>query len=202
LTSIVVSLALLLGIAVRADARQKTITLKKERTVRVVGVMRDLRPLGNKVLKLADTNPKQAINIIIDSPGGSVFGSMPLLQAVERAKSRGVVVNCVVTGKAMSMAMHLMAACSKNYILPSTLLMYHPVSVNLFDVRLTEDGAREIYTQMKIIGDYLDTKLRLRLGISEQLYLEFWRGEYIQFGHDFMKHAPKFATMVSDVRVK
>lgn len=176
--------------------------LDSSRLVYVLGEMVDLRKHAEHVMTLSEVSPKTPIHILIDSPGGSVFGSMSLLQAVERVKTRGTKVICTVQGMAMSMAMHLMAACSENYILPTSLLMYHPVSVSYFQVRLTEDSSRELHTQLKIIGDYLDTKLRKRLGVSEKLFTEYWRGEYVQFGHDFIDHAPNFAKLVHDIRIK
>ena len=164
--------------------------------------MGDLSKQAKEVMALSETSPKTPIYILIDSPGGSVLDSMPLLQAVERVKTRGSRVFCAVQSKAMSMAMHLMASCSKNYILPTSLLMYHSVSVSYFMINLTEDSSRELYTQLKIIGDYLDTKLRKRLGVSEKVFTEYWRGEYVQFGHDFIDHAPGFAKLVQDIRIK
>jgi len=168
----------------------------------VVGPMGDLSSKADAVEALYKKDPKSAISIIIDSPGGSVFGSMPLLQAVERVRSRGTAVICAVTGQAMSMALHLMASCTKNFIMPTSLLMYHPVSMSMSRVRLTEETSKEIYKQLNIISNYLDKKLRRRLGISEELFNEYHRGEFIQYGFDFVDHAPGFSELIIDIRFK
>ena len=176
--------------------------MDKSRTVKISGPIKNLRVEANKMLKMADTS-KNPISVVIDSPGGNVIGGLPLITAIDRIRSRGIQVNCVVDGMAMSMATHIIAACSNRYAMPTSLIMWHPIAINLMYARLTVKSTHQVKTQLVLLSKYLDTRLRLALGLKKAKFLEYHEGEYILFAETLEKKvAPKFLTLVSDIRTK
>ena len=157
---------------------------------------------ANKLIRFGNGS-KKPVYIVIDSPGGSVIGGLPIITAIDRLNSRGIEVNCVVDGMAMSMATHILAACTNRYALPTSLIMWHPIAINLMFARLTEKSAAQIKTQLTLLSKYLDTRLRSKLRISKETFQKYNEGEYIVFAHTLDKSiAPRFLTLVDDIRVK
>lgn len=178
------------------------LNLNPRRTVKVVGPIENLRKQSAKILRLSEES-KKPIYVLVNSFGGSVFAGIGFVQAIDRVKTRGVKVKCVVTGSAMSMATHILSACSHRYALPTSLIMWHPMAMYAMFIKLTEENTGHMNRQFKLLSEYLDKRLKTTLGISEKKYREFEKGEYIMFGVDLRnKVAPKFLKIVEDVRFK
>lgn len=152
------------------------------------------------MLRLSENN-KKPIYVTVDSYGGNVLGGVGFIQAIDRVRSRGIKVKCVVTGAAMSMATHIFATCSHRYAFPTSLIMWHPMAISVAFARLTEINTDQMNQQLKLLSRYLDVRLRTTLGISEAKYRKYEKGEYIMFAADIKKRvAPDFLSIVEDVR--
>ena len=151
------------------------------------------------MIKLSENN-KKPIYVTIDSYGGNVLGGVEFIQAIDRVRSRGIKVKCVVTGASMSMATHILAACSHRYALPTSLIMWHPMAISVSFARLTEVNTDQMNQQLQLLSRYLDVRLRSALGISEAKYRKYEKGEYIMFAADIKRRvAPDFLSIVEDV---
>lgn len=173
--------------------------LEGRRVINISGVIKNTQRISDRLLELSEV--AAPVTILIDSNGGSVIGGLQFIRAMDRAKSRGVVLNCVVTGHAMSMAMHILGNCQKRFALPTSLLMWHPAYVSGFII-LTEDRARQYGDQLRLLTEYLEKRLKKALGLKESTYNRHYKGEYIMLAADLKKLTPKFITLVSDIRRK
>lgn len=183
-------------------AYAKVLKVEKNRTVEIFGPINDLEYESKELIRMGN-NSKNPVFVVIDSPGGSVIAGVKFIQAIDRVRSRGVPVYCAVTGMAMSMATHILAACSYRYALPTSLIMWHPMAISVMMARLTEKSSGQLNKQFKLLSKYLDERLKKALQISEEKYREYEEGEYIMFGYDLNnKVAPKFLRLVSDIRTR
>jgi ATP-dependent protease ClpP protease subunit len=198
--SIIVTSILVSPTSYAKGQKKKFLKLNPDRTIHIVGPIKNLRSQSKRILKLSENNQKP-IYVTIDSYGGSVLGGVEFIQAMDRVRSRGVRVKCVVTGASMSMATHILAACSNRYALPTSLIMWHPMAINVAFARLTEVNTEQMNEQLRLLSRYLDVRLRDSLAISEAKYRKFEKGEYIMFGADIKKRvAPDFLSIIEDVR--
>ena len=188
----------MLMLAVPASARGKYIQLDPHTTIRVLGYVGSLKQEANQLLDLS-TRTKQ-VTVVIDSLGGSVLGGMMLLRAMERVKTRGVRLRCIVTGHAMSMAMHILAACQSRYALPLALMMWHPPMYLMPAALLDAKEAKRRANQLQLYAYALDGKLRQALGLSEKVFNKYKEAEYIMSATYLMTLAPNFIKLVDDVR--
>ncbi len=79
---------------------------------------------------LADAEEGDTVNILVNSPGGSVFAAVAMTSEIKRAKDRGVTVNAIVDGMAASAASFLIMACTDVCMYDGTMLMVHkPMSI-------------------------------------------------------------------------
>ena len=189
------------NILVFQNLSARTIVVKKDRTIKIDGVIYNLQKQSKSIIEWTKKN-KDPIFVIINSTGGSVIDGITFMQAIDRVKARGVKVYCIVTGMAMSMATHILSACNYRYAMPTSLVMWHPMAVNASSLKLTIKTTGHLNKQMKLLSTYLDKRLKAALNISEKKYREFEEGEYIVFAYDLKtKIAPKFLSIVKDLRI-
>lgn len=70
------------------------------------------------------------VNILFDSPGGSVGAGMDLLEQMRAAKRRNVKIVCLVDGTAASMTAVLFQACDVRGMTKGSVLLFHTCSVS------------------------------------------------------------------------
>jgi len=177
-----------------------TLKVNKHRTVEVDGPVKNLTSQADALLEMAEKN-KKPVFVVINTYGGSVFGGLPLIRALEQLEHRGVPTVCVVTDAAMSMGMHIFASCRHRFAFRTSLLMWHPASISLMFARVTEKKAEQWRVQLRLITKYLEDKLKDRLQISEETYKNYHENEYIVPGATLKAEvAPRFFKLVDDVR--
>lgn len=178
------------------------ITHDPDRTLFVVGRIVDLKSTSTELLHLGNES-NEKITIIIDSYGGGVVTGLEFIQAMDRVRSRGVTLDCVVMSAAMSMATHILAHCDNRYAFRTSLIMWHPISVSFTLVRLTEKSTEQIKTQLSLLSKYLEKTLKAVLGINEKEYNKYHENEYIVLADTLENEiAPAFLTIVDDVRAE
>lgn len=195
--SLVVYLMLLLT---TTAAAQQPLEIDSNRVVGITGRINNLTGESQRLLLLSNQD-SAPITIVIDSNGGSVIAGLEFYRAMDRVKSRGVELRCVVVGHAMSMAMHILGNCSTRYALPTSLLMWHPAYVSGY-MKLDEDKAKRYGDQLKLLTRYLERRLRRALRLRRSVYRKHYKGEYIMLAADLKRLTPKFLTVISDVRSK
>lgn len=112
----------------------------------------------------------QPVKVTIQSLGGSVFGGLRMIAALNEA-SRTLHITCHVETYAFSMAAALLQApgCDSRTMSPYALLLFHGASSQL------AGNAQELSNQLEFLNKLntaLATLIASRLGVSVETYLE------------------------------
>jgi len=140
--------------------------MRGARTVKVAGEINgSILEVAGKIDRMSKENAKQPINIIINSPGGSVPAGLQLVEAVHVAQSRGVKVRCAVTTLAASMAYILLSQCDERFALANSLLLFHPARAFVFMGALKAEDARYMAEELESINNEMGDLLEESMGI-------------------------------------
>lgn len=135
----------------------------------------NMRAASEAVLKL--TAAKQdTINILIDSPGGSVYAGWNFINVLKQAQASGVTVNCYVSGMAASMAFQILSFCDGRYTLPYSMLLWHPVRAGSRS-GFTPREARHLARHLREVVQQLISELRSNFSISDKFFWHHYRQE-------------------------
>ena len=106
---------------------EQTITLKKNNFVSIKDEVSEQNVIkwSNELNKL-NSNP---IYLYIDSPGGSVDAGLQFINTINYHKNQGKIINCIAKS-AYSMAFVIFQNCSNRYVISSTTLMQHQISLS------------------------------------------------------------------------
>ena len=100
-----------------ARTRQVDIT-----EIAVVGELTDRE--AELTEKLLEIPPKGECVLYIDSPGGSCYTGLALMNLI---RLRGIRATGIVTGECSSAALCLLAACERRLVTPLSILLFHPI---------------------------------------------------------------------------
>lgn len=182
--------------------------MRGERTVRVSG------EIGGGVLGIASKievmsrSSNEPINIIINSPGGSVPAGLQLVEAVHIAQSRGVKVRCAVTTLAASMAFILLSQCDERMALANSLLLFHPARAFVFMGALKAEDARYMAEELEAINADMADLLEESMGVVTAEQKEWFdyhtKNETLWTASRLRRALPSsdWLTIVSDIQVE
>lgn len=108
-----------------------------------------------QLLHLENEDPKKDIKMYINSPGGSVYAGLAMIDTMNYIKPE---VSTIAIGMAASMGAHLLAAGAKGkrFALPNSKIMIHQGSAGFQgstpDIEIT---AREVISVSKVLDDHL-----------------------------------------------
>lgn len=143
----------------------------------------------------------EKIQILINSPGGSVVMGNMFIQAMEIAKSRGSKIECAVSNIAASMAIHILAHCDVRYILRGGYILYHEARVGVMG-NLTSRELRQMAASMESLTSDLEAYLQKELGVDPEFYRKNSEGETMWSATEFVdKHDDFDGILVDDIRV-
>ena len=150
------------------------------------------------VIRMIASYTKPAITIVIDSYGGSVGAGMALIQVMRAAQARGLRIDCVVTGNAMSMGVLILAACNNRYVLKDSLLLWHAVRV-MYQGPLTGQGAAILARDLLEFELPLLVALRRQVNLPHNDFMYYWANEAIHHGSELARKT-SFVSVVETVR--
>jgi len=156
--------------------------------------------LASQISSLAQDKGATNIDIIINSPGGSIVAGMFIVSAIERVKSRGVVVRCAVPRFAASMAFQILSHCSERYILPQAFVLWHPPRVALMYAIITPEAARGLLASLADWENVLVTQLKKQMNINSRKFKSYYNAEKLVLGSELVEITEGFATVVDDIR--
>jgi len=184
-----------------------TVDMKGPRTVRVTGEINGaILDVAAKLDKMSKES-KQPINIIINSPGGSVPAGLQLVEALHIAQSRGVKIRCAVTTLAASMAYILLSQCDERYALANSLLLFHPARSFIFMGAIKAEEARYMAEELEAINKDMGQLLESSMGIvtaQQKTWFDYHtRNETLWLASRLSKAIPvsDWMTIVSDIDV-
>lgn len=160
-----------------ASAVASTFTPTPGRTVNLFGVIdAPTIDVADAIMKLADGSGKP-IDMLIDSPGGSIYAGRVLIQAMSIAQNRGHEIQCVVVRDAASMAFSILAMCSKRYALPEAQMLYHPPRVNAMFISITPDSASTLADELNKMSLAIIDELLSLYPIDRAFFLKHYQRE-------------------------
>lgn len=187
----------------QVQVKQKEVQ-KKEPSVRALSIQGVVQAPGilkqaNQLISLSTEN-KEPITLIINSPGGEVFSGFHFINAMEVVKSRGVRLDCYVTGMAASMAFQFLAHCDRRFALPFSLLLWHPVRIGIQGI-LTPASAEGLTKELKLIESAMLPPLMKALDLDDSLFFEHYYRETFWTANSLMEISPNFLRIVRDIPV-
>ena len=84
--------------------------------------------IENGLQYLTTKYPKKEINIMLNTPGGSVVDGLAVYDAILRYRAKGAIINGHAEGSLMSMGVPIMQAMTKRLSSPHTSFLLHEVS--------------------------------------------------------------------------
>jgi len=176
-------------------ARAETVAVNPERTIRIDGFIRDLQPQASALEDLVVT--PEPVYLVINSPGGSVYGGLLFINAMLTARERGITVVCVVPNAAASMAFNILTFCDERYTLRYTLLLFHPI---------TSDGA-ETAVEHQYIADAIRSveqlmlrQLLMTMGMQPEQFLYHYKWGTLWTAEELAAVTSGFITIVDDIQ--
>lgn len=144
---------------------QQIITLKKNNFISIDNTINDANvELWSKQLNKLTSNP---IYIYIDSPGGSVIAGLQFINNMNWNIKQGKTINCIAKS-AYSMAFIILQNCFNRYVISSSTLMQHQMSLN--ELRGPLNNLLNYLEMINSISDSLDNDVSKRLGLSLEDY--------------------------------
>lgn len=141
------------------------IDMSGPRTLRVEGViLGNALDLAHKVERMSSES-SAPIDLLINSPGGSVEAGLQLVEAMHIAQGRGVTIRCAVTTLAASMAFIILNECSERYALSNSLLLFHPARAMLMFAVIKADDARKMAEDLDFVDNLITDMLEEGMGI-------------------------------------
>lgn len=119
-----------------------------------------------KIKKVNKENKKNAIYLLLDSPGGSVFEGIRLITAIENSK---IPVYTIGVDFCASMCAHILEHGKERYMIDRSRLMFHPASTML----MQEGEVDKIYSRLGAAKRAIDKLDMYDAKRSGQNYVEF-----------------------------
>jgi ATP-dependent Clp protease protease subunit len=176
LSKILIAL-LFLAVPIKPDANSNAIDLIELKKDNFVSLRETINQDASSRLlsKLnAIENKHTTIYIYINSPGGNVNAGLEIINYIKSLQNRGKQINCIAHN-AMSMAFVIFQYCSERYILYSSSLMQHQMTLGLKG-KLYDINSRMSYLnalETKINQDQA-TRLKLSLENFTKLIQNDW----------------------------
>lgn len=180
-----IKLMLSVFLLVSTMSEAKTVKVEAKNTVVIQGQV-DGRILNSAAQLLSMAKTAKTINLLIESPGGSVFTGFIFMNAMQQVKSMGVTLNCIVPSYAASMAFIFFSYCDNRYAYQRSMLLFHPIGVG-FQGKLNVPGVDRIQKQFSILSDELDDELRRIMGMDKSTYTSFNNSEFFWTASELKK---------------
>jgi len=153
----------------------------------------------SKVKQLDDlsSKSKEPVDIIVNSFGGSVITGSLFIGAMERAKLRGVKLNCIVTGFAMSMGYHILSHCDRRMALEYSYLLFHE-AYTIYIGLLTKTKAIREAKELITLTSKLEEYTKKTMGISDAEFNKHNRLETLWTAETLNNRYPEFIEIILD----
>lgn len=178
-------------------ASPKSTALTVDRTVMIEGVIAGagLKAIGAQLVAWSVQKPAVPVNIIIDSPGGSVYSGTMFINQMEAVRGRGTPVRCFVSGMAASMAFSILLHCDERYALANSYLLWHPVRAQPGPV--TGREAEAIGRAIQALDRWILIDLARTLRLQQATLRYHFYNETMHYGRELAAMDPEFMTIAN-----
>ena len=149
------------------------------------------------ISKLAELEPE--VTLVINSPGGSLLAMNQIVDSMEMAKLKGTKFRCLVLQEAASAAFHIFTHCSERFALASSLLLWHPVKVQVREA-LSPDKARYIASRLTTLEDELLEDVLDRMPIDYEQYMYHYQAETLWTAKQLLAEMPGWMELVDSLQ--
>lgn len=153
-------------------------------------------PISAELERRIEKNDHSIVDILINSPGGSVLAGQSLINQIVAAKDKKFRVNCYTSDMAASMAFYIFTQCSARYALPGSFLLWHGARVETSGI-FTEKSAKELSESLGQLDLVMISQLFSTLHMKADVIMENFHKETLWSGLSLQKTDPKFLTLKS-----
>jgi ATP-dependent protease ClpP protease subunit len=146
-------------------------------------------------------NAPKVVNIILDSPGGSVYAGFQFISQMKTLQAKGTTIVCYVPGMAASMAFHILVHCNERIVLQESALLWHRARVFIMMGVITSPAAAELSRSLEQVDIHIlnDVKKALKKDMSDEDILYHFNHETMHIGQALCASAPSFCKARSHV---
>lgn len=141
------------------------------------------------------------VNLIIDSPGGSVFSGFRFISQMKALQGKGTKFSCYVPGLAASMAFHILAHCDKRVVLDESALLWHRARVFIMFGTITAPISAALSRDLQLTDGHILNSIQQALSkdMSKEDIQYHFEQETLHIGQNLCKTAPHFCTSAATV---
>lgn len=199
-----VALALSLFVVAEATQAGPSVYNKGSSTIVLEDVITGgtLAPLTNFLIKqLAGGKRNGSIDMVINSPGGSVVAGFEFVSLMNALQAKGWTFRCYVYHVAASMAFQILNQCNERHTLNPAFLLWHRARVSLgMGGAGTSPMFRRAAEQLKTIDDAIMSDLTLKMGGADQEWIsEHFEAETLHVGQSLHSVLPNYITTHSAI---
>ncbi len=154
---------------------------------------------ANRLISFSTTkDAPKIIDIVINSPGGSVFAGWQFITAMQIVRARGFKIRCMVTSMAASMAFQIFSQCDERFAYKFSLLLWHPPASRL-QGRPTPQRARAFSRSLRQVEKELVKQLRSRFKLKKSKFMYHYLKETLHTAQAVRELTPSFLNTTTDV---
>lgn len=132
------------------------------------------------------------VNVVIDSPGGSVAALGFIVDAMELARQNGVKVECYVPRLAASLAFQVLLFCDSRHALKGSLLLWHRARVFVFMGVLTSIESQRMARELTQTDDRMLAQILDHLNGNKDEIVKSYEAETLNTPDSVEDMAPGF----------
>lgn len=154
------------------------------RTVVIDSVIEEgnLKPLAKALQAAWKSDPSKPLDVVIDSPGGSVFTGQEFISTIDDLVSQGAEVRCWVPTLAASMAFQIYLHCTQRVALEHSFLLFHRCRTQFMGV-ITAPAARSMATDLQLIDDQIEKELKEYMPMDSDQFRYHFEAETLHFAY-------------------
>lgn len=160
--------------------------------------------LGDAITAAAKGKAKsKTLDIVINSPGGSVVAGFEFLSLMAAAQDSGYNIRCFVYHVAASMAFQILLQCNERYTLDNAFLLWHRARImmgGMFGSAVTGPQLAVLGRALQDTDAYIYSDLRSKLtGASDSYTRYHFENETLHLGKHLSQHLPDFITTAHSI---
>lgn len=160
-----------------------------------------LQPLNAFLTKKIETAKKETnktIDMVINSPGGSVIAGFEFVSLMNAAQDAGYTFNCYVYHVAASMAFQILLQCDNRFALDESFLLWHRARIMMGGMGgspLTAPQLSVLANSLEDTDSYIFQDLRGKLTGANSTYIRYhFENETLHLGRKLAVDLPHFIT--------
>lgn len=177
----------------------KAVEVDAENALVIEGVIqgKSLIPVAAELEKRSRAGEK-SVDLIINSPGGSVVSGFLFINFMEDARARGMYIRCFVPQLAASMAFGILVHCDERHSLAKAFLLWHRARV-MGDKPLTAPDLLTLGRELVDLDQVILEETTAALGIDPEVVAYHFERETLHVGTNLHRMAPGFITSHAEI---